>query len=383
VALIFALAVVGARRVLRRHGAIAGLLAFAAGWTALDLVGSFGATGSLMSPSIAEAGAPLLIQGASLVGFLGITFLLGIVAAGLAISARSRALAPAALALGIFAANAGFGFFRVSAPSTNRLKVALVESDAAMVGNPKDEKRTRAVVGAYAEQVERLRDDHVQLIVLPENISSVAPAWRNEIEARLAAAADAAGGTVVAGFNLGVDGAQRNVALAFVPKTKTPVVYAKRCLIPVLETSMYAPGAGPRVLPSGVGLEICKDMDFQTMIRRDEAETQPQLLAVPAWDFGQDAWFHCRSAILRSVESGVPMARNARRGLLTLNDRYGRVVAQAKTSAGFTTLIADLPLDGRGGGTLYDRIGDSFGWLCIVLGAGLIVSSFLRPVGAD
>jgi apolipoprotein N-acyltransferase len=79
--------------------------------------------------------------------------------------------------------------------------------------------------------------------------------------------------------------------------------------------------------------------------------------------------------VLRSVENGVPMARTAGRGLLMLSDRYGRIVTQTRTSAAFTTLIGDLPLDGRGGSTLYDRIGDAFGWLCLLLGGGLVVAA--------
>ena len=139
-----------------------------------------------------------------------------------------------------------------------------------------------------------------------------------------------------------------------------------------LKSAFYTPGPGPRTLANGTGLEICKDMDFQAMIRTDAVATQPELLAVPAWDFDKDDWSHGRVAIMRSVENGVPMARNARDGLLTLNDRYGRIVAKARTVGPFTTLIGDLPLDGRGGNTLYDQIGDVFGWLCLALGIGLV-----------
>ena len=114
------------------------------------------------------------------------------------------------------------------------------------------------------------------------------------------------------------------------------------------------------------------------MIRADAVATHPTLLAVPAWDFDKDDWSHGRVAILRSVENGVPMARTARTGLLTLNDRYGRIVARARTVGPFTTLIGDLPLDGRGGNTLYDRIGDVFGWFCAALGIGLVALSILR-----
>jgi apolipoprotein N-acyltransferase len=81
---------------------------------------------------------------------------------------------------------------------------------------------------------------------------------------------------------------------------------------------------------------------------------------------------------MRSVENGEPMARNARDGLLTLNDRYGRIVARAKTTGPFQTLIGDLPLDGRGGNTIYDRIGDVFGWLCLVLGIAATVLAVFK-----
>jgi apolipoprotein N-acyltransferase len=171
----------------------------------------------------------------------------------------------------------------------------------------------------------------------------------------------------VAGFNTRIDDAQRNIAWSFAPGATTPTTYEKRRLVPVIESAIFTPGTGPKVLANGIGLEICRDMDFQAMLRKDEVRTKPILLAVPAWDFGKDDWSHARVAILRSVENGVPMARSARNGLLTLNDRYGRLVARARTTGSFTVLIGDLPLDGRGGHTVYDAIGDVFGWLCVVL----------------
>src|SRR5262249_42731680 len=155
------------------------------------------------------------------------------------------------------------------------------------------------------------------LVVLPENIAKLAPEWRSEADAKLGAAAKDLHATLVAGFNTYLDGAQRNVSLAFSPG-RAPVTYMKRRLVPVLETAVYTPGPGPLVLANGVGLEICKDMDFDDMIRSDEVATRPELLAVPAWDFDKDDWSHARVAVLRSVENGVPMARSARDGLLTL-----------------------------------------------------------------
>jgi apolipoprotein N-acyltransferase len=188
---------------------------------------------------------------------------------------------------------------------------------------------------------------------------------------------------LVAGFNTALDGAQRNVSLGFTPGAAESVIYQKRRLVKGLETQYYTPGPGPKVLSNGIGLEICKDMDFHSMVRDDEVATKPKLLAVPAWDFGTDDWSHARIAILRSVENGVPMARSAREGLLTLNDRYGQLVAIKKNGSDFSVVTGDLPLDGLGGNTIYDRIGDAFGWLCAALGFGLFALSFLKMRRAD
>jgi apolipoprotein N-acyltransferase len=384
--LLFALAVLGARQVRRALGPLPAMLAFGALWAAFDLLVSLVSTaGSIGSPATVEAAAPVLVQSASLVGFCGITFLIGAVSAGLALGSRAHRWAPVLLAVALFAANAAYGYWRISTPATDRMRVALIDSDAAMGPhlNPGKQPKPRvqaelAAVDAYAAQITRLRGRGVQLVVLPENISQIDSSVQSVAAAKLAAAAIASGATVVAGFGTRIDGAAHNTAWALVPGAARPLIYEKRHLIPVLESSVFAPGRRPVALPDGVGLEICLDMDFQRMLRRDERATRPRLLAVPAWDFGADGWFHARDAVLRSVENGVPMARSARDGLLTLNDRYGRIVAQAPTVAGFSTLVGELPLAGRGGATPYDRIGDAFGWLCLALGLVLLAAS-LEP----
>ena len=81
--LTFAVSVVAARRVHSRLGDVPAMFAFAALWTMFDLFASFSAAGgSVSTPAAAEVGAPMLMQSASLVGFLGVTFLMGVVAAG-------------------------------------------------------------------------------------------------------------------------------------------------------------------------------------------------------------------------------------------------------------------------------------------------------------
>ena len=246
--LMFAGSVMGARRVQRALGPIAGMFAFAALWTMFDFLVSFdrAASGSVASPAAAEVGAPMLIQSASLFGYLAITFLLGAVSAGIALSLRTRDMRPAAIAIALFAVNAGFGFWRMSQPPSGSLKVALVESDDTVGKFRKEDKfATFKAIDAYVQQVDKLRDEHIDLIVLPENISRVAPAWRDEAQAKLAAAASDTHTTLVAGFNTYLDGAQRNVSWSFSPGTAMPVTYEKRRLVPVLESAVFTPGPGP------------------------------------------------------------------------------------------------------------------------------------------
>lgn len=403
--LLFAAAVSGARRVALAMGPVAAMLAFATLWAGLDLLLTLlPGIGSMLSPAGAEVGAPALIQIAALVGFTGVTFLLGTVAAAIALSWRTRRPGPILIAAALFTANAAYGYRRVSQAPTGTQRVALINSNTYGYWAPLAHEHEPAaavqaaalhVIDAYASQIESLRGRHVRLVVLPENLAPIGAGWRDQAWAKLAAAADTTGATVVGGFNSVLDGARRNVALAFIPGAARPAVYEKRQLVPGGESPFFAPGPGPLALPEGTGIEICLDMDSPGMIRRDEVATRPELLAVPASEIGThgdwsnlgtaaDDWFHARDAMLRSVEDGVPMARSAGRGLLTLSDRYGRIVGQASTAAGFTTLVGNLPLSGRGGATLYDRIGDLFGWLCLALGLGLVAASWRRvPRASD
>jgi hypothetical protein len=57
------------------------------------------------------------------------------------------------------------------------------------------------------------------------------------------------------------------------------------------------------------------------------------------------------------------------------------LVARARTTAEFSTLVGELPLDGHGGATVYDRIGDAFAWSCAAFGFGLVAVTWLpkRP----
>jgi apolipoprotein N-acyltransferase len=140
--------------------------------------------------------------------------------------------------------------------------------------------------------------------------------------------------------------------------------YTKRHPVPGLE-ARFKPGHESGWLGRSRAMEICKDMDFPPTIRGDAA-MGVRLMGVPAGDFHADAWLHGRMSVMRGVENGFAIVRAAHAGLVTASDAQGRLVASETVArSGLTMIVADLPLGP--GPTLYTRIGNAFGWLCVVL----------------
>lgn len=358
----FAIIVLNAAFIARRVAPWAGVMAFGALWTASDYLLSF--AGSFPA-FVSQAGAPLAIQGAAYLGPWAVTFLLGAVAAALALGFKQKSLPLIAVGLVLFAANLGFGALRLAmAPKTESVRIGLASSDS---DNAAGEIPARApserALARYAPVMLALAADGARLIVLPEEVARLEPGWRSQFLAREQAEALESKIDLVIGFRDRGTDATRNIALFFPAAGGAPGLYTKRRLIPGAESDELSPGNGAFIRPDRTGVQICKDMDFPTAVRADALADHPNLLAVPAWDFDADGWAHARFAILRGVEDGFSVARAARRGLLTLTDAYGRVIAVKPSAPGMASLVGDLP---RGpGDTLYMMIGDVFAWICL------------------
>jgi apolipoprotein N-acyltransferase len=361
-ALLFASAVLLAARAATRFSPLAGVLAFAMAWTGWDYVVALFRNGTAPSPSVALAGAPWAIQGASVLGPWIITFLLGFVAAGIAMSLRKRQWTPVLAAAILFASNASFGLWRLSdAAYTPVTRIGLAADDS-LIGAARRPGGAQIVASAYANAARLLAHQGATLIVFPEKLAALKEQQGAPALELLRVAAHDTHTTIVIGFD--AQGSERrNEALVFAPDGAAPRAYFKRHMAEGLEDA-FVPGIGGFVLPDKTGVAICKDMDFPATLRADAVAAHPTLLAVPAWDFGGDGWWHARLAILRGVENGFALARAANDGLLTLTDAYGRVVAlKPSAGGGMVTLVGDLP---RGPGrTLYQTIGDSFAWACV------------------
>jgi apolipoprotein N-acyltransferase len=357
----FAGSALGARYVARHVSPLAGVFAFASLWTTWDYAASFGQNGTAPSPAYSQIAAPYLIQGASVFGLWIITFLLGLIPAGIAMGLQKRSPMPAVVAIMLFALNAGFGALRISyADETRPVRVGLAANDALGAASfQANAKAALDTVGQYIAVARELSRQGATLVVLPEKVAVLQSAWRADVISVLNATARASGATIVIGFDDQRD-LRRNEALIFAANDAEPLLYFKRHMVPGLEAA-FVPGDLPLVLPDRTGVAICKDMDFQSTLRSDARDGHPMLLAVPAWDFDRDGWWHARLAIMRGVEDGFAVARAAKQGLLTLSDSYGRIIAlNASAKSGMVSLVGDLP---RGpGNTVYLHIGDVFAW---------------------
>lgn len=366
----FPVAVVFARITQRRASALATLLAFPACWTAFEyLYGLVAPNGSYGSLAYSQMSAPLLIQSASLFGMYSITFLICLFANTLAMalhrSLRSSRLL--ALGLGICALAVVFGWVRLSRPQPGTVTVgAFVDADAMLAAYNNDSLDSAVSVStAYAHAIRLAADEGVQFAVTSEGGIQARREWRDSILAPLLAVTQQTGVQIIAG--VGEIKPPADLAFALQPN-REPRVYAKRHLVPFLETE-FTPGHSSGWLGDGRAMEICKDMDFPRTVLSD-AQYGIRLMGVPAGDFGKDAWLHARMAIMRGVENGFAIVRAANDGLLTVSDAEGRVIAHKPSAAsGMTILIAALPPGP--GSTLYGHIGDAFAWCSVILFLGI------------
>ena len=344
----------------------AAALAFPALWVALDYLGSLGSPhGTFGNLAHSQTDALPVIQLASVTGIWGVSFVLLFTPAAAAIALtpgpdwRRRALMGVA-ALLIMTVTLGFGVARLREPASGSIRIGLASLSAPvrpLLASPEGQ----ALLQRYLVKIDALAARGAQAVVLPESV------FKTDQTAIPALVASAARHNITIDIGVAVKDAlygERNMALAFVPGAGEPVTYAKHHLIPGFE-SQYQAGTGYALLSgTRIGLAICKDMDFHD-IGRAYAARGANLLLVPAWDFGADGWMHARIAIMRGVESGLAVARVARRGNMTLSDDRGRVLAEATDEYGDAQLVGTVPL--HQSRTLYALWGDWFAWFIMVL----------------
>ncbi|MEO6801196.1 MAG: nitrilase-related carbon-nitrogen hydrolase [Rhodanobacter sp.] len=373
-----ALCVLLFRHLLARGRPGAAVLAVPSLWVTIEYVNTqLSPHGTFGSVSYTQMDALPILQVAALTGLWGISFLLLLVPAALAVPWSTHASRHARA--GIFTmttlllvAVIGYGGWRLQAPATSTVRVGLVSLEKPIRPALHD-AQGRALEARYVEAIDHLADQGARVVLIPETSFATT-------DTTIPAFAELASERHLV-LDIGIDDksdpqAERNSVMVFQPASDMPVTYDKHHLIPGFE-NQYTPGNGYRMLDGTprTGLAICKDMDFHD-IGRAYAARGAQLLLVPAWDFSLDGWLHSRMAIMRGVESGFAVARAARSGRLTLSDDRGRVVAEASSERHDAELVGELPL--RETRTLYSRLGNWFAWLDLAALLMLLVQA-VRP----
>jgi apolipoprotein N-acyltransferase len=369
-AALFAGTVAGFRFLVGRERFVAAALFVPAAWVLVEYVLSVATPNGLFSSlAYTQADALAVVQLAAITGPWGVTFavlaLPSAVAAAVAAPRPSR-LRLAGATLAVLVLIGGNGFVRLAAsaePASGHTVgvLALAQPENPVALSTPDGQR---LLERYVARIPTLG---ARTVVLPEKVFAVDGSTLPVLSAALGRVAQQSTVDIVIGARLTRSGVTHNVALMYRPDGGDPVEYRKAHLIPGLEDTFEA--GTERTLVPGDGAEwgvvICKDLDYPGLVRQYRADGARLMLA-PSWDFDRDAWLHSRMAVLRGVENGLPMARSARTGAVTVTDAYGRVIVEQRT-AGRTEAAVVTTVPPAAGRTVYSVLGDWFVWLCVPL----------------
>jgi len=338
-------------------------------------------------------GFPRLVQLADLAGARGVTFLLAMANAALAVAwiqRRSHSRAArlvACVAIGGCAAWL-YGGIRMGQLELRNMARVLVVQTAIPSHDKWSPGRSELVVGQALELTRRALAQRPDLIVWPETALPGAllyhPEWEQAVGelARRASAYLVVGGIDAVPSGRGLQ--QYNAAFLFDPggrQTRAP--YRKQRPVPLFE---WGNGimAGHRTMPyqtrgGGIGILICYEGTSEAMARQYRREGAGALvnLSNDAWfSAGTGAYQHAAHLVMRAIETRMGIARATNRGLSELVDPLGRIQQQlapgtAGALSGSLGSTATIPL--------YVRLGDwvgqlSFGIALLLLGATLVCS---------
>jgi len=346
------------------------------------LLANFNPDGNFGSLAYTQAHVLPVAQLASVFGLGGILFVLMLAnsALGLALTdgmKRRGAAQVYVVVLLTVASTVAFGWWRLSErPEGSRVTVGIASVDDFIRGA--DTPASQAVWARYEAQVGELARGGASLVLLPEKIDVLPTVDAERRKARLAAVARENRVWLVAGVGVDTGTQRRNEAWWFGPDGRLVTNYLKHFMAP--PEREFVPGnefpvndiAGVRY-----GVAICKDMHFASLGRGFGAQ-HARVMLVPAWDFDRDAWITARMTHMRGVENGFAVVRASRDGLLSISDAYGRELA-VEPSAGLpgATLLRTVEVGGEVN-TLYTRIGDLLGWVCVVAAAFWLVAAIRR-----
>ena len=404
-AFFFALAVVLYRGLLRRGAPWLATLAFPMVMVAAEYLLSL-SQGTFIDTGYTQLENLPILQLAAITGLWGIGFSVNLFPAGLAVLASAPAklrLRMATALVAFYACVVSYGVVRLfrTPQATNSVHVGLVETHAGQNIFPPDVQSSMALLEEYASEVQPLASRGAQFIVFPEMSALVPDSSSAKVDALFEKTAHDAHVDVLLGILHGTDHGAYNEGRLYSAAGELQAVYRKHHTVPTWEAhttpgtelSVLAcprtarenrqPDSPPASQTAGkVGIQICRDMDYPELARRYGKE-QVGLVLVPAWDQGiaTDASWHGHLSVMRGVEDGFTIVRDAKNGLLTASDDRGRILAEepTRTDGALVTLLVTVPV--RHDFTLYQQWGDWFAWVDLAALVAILV--FLGASGTQ
>ena len=373
--------VVGAsRRLVVRYQAWWTVLAYPVLWAGLDALEAAGLPdGNWGSLAYSQTAFLPALQLTSVLGVAGLLFVVALVPAAIALALiygrrlrhgwRAYVLAGTAV-VGMLTYGT-VRLHRAPVPSGPATTFGLAAIDEGI--NSHTLAATRTAIGQqYAQHVATLAAQGAQVIVLPEKIASLPPAQAARFQQQLGQLAGHQRVWLAAGIVEEAAPAGRNLLWLFAPTGELAATYQKHYLAPPERGLAVGQAYEVRHLAGAdYGLAICKDMHFAAL-GRAYGQRQVAAMLVPAWDFDADRYLAAGMTATRGVENGYTVVRASRDGLLTVSDAYGRLLGeQASAPLPGRTLLVRAPV-GAPLATVYTRLGNLVGWLCVAGGACLL-----------
>ena len=167
----------------------------------------------------------------------------------------------------------------------------------------------------------------------------------------------------------------------FGPDGRTLFDYWKSRPVPGAEKSMVETNGNPMHYadtPLGrIGGFICFDLDFPALVRQ-AGRAHVGLMIAPSNDWPAiDPW-NTEMAAFRAIENGCTLVRDVSNGRSLAVDYLGRTLGETDFFQDPRhILVVDVPTEGVR--TLYSRLGDLFGWLCVLSLVVIVIARWRYP----
>ncbi len=384
------------------------LLVFPIFWTTVEWM--VGHQGDIRFPWLglgtSLTGYPTVVQIADVIGARGVTFLLALANAALALAwlqrrdRRQVVRLKGGVALGLVVAT-GYGVVRQGAIELRPIgEVAVLQPNVGY-----EEKQDSAVWDSIVEDLIELSnramdETRPQLVIWPEAAIPYYFDYHPDWETLIAGHARRSGVPIVTGgpdviWETREDYEYYNSAFLFdsAGRRDAQPVYHKRYLVPIVERVPFLnprwfdlewfggfgvgePGPVYQVGIGRFGVLICYESAFEDLARGYRRRGADFLVNIT-----NDAWFgktsapyqHAAHLVMRAIENRIGIVRAANSGISEFVDPLGR--EHKRTALDVRTFESDtlMTTDSR---TLYLLLGDWVGWICVL--SAMILVGYAR-----